>query len=252
MNVKKLNIIFGLLVLFSTSLYAKTVELDSASTNYKNGNYEKAIGFYSDLIESGYESSELYYNLGCSYFKINNLPQAILYFEKAKLQSPGDEDINYNLEFARSFIVDKIEVLPPFFLNQWYITLRSVFSTNGWAYFSIGTFCFFLLLLLFYFFTRKIFVKKLTFWFSLLFLIISIVSFSFSYKQYKMITERTGAIVFNPTVTLKSSPDEIGTDLFILHEGTKVFIEENIGDWYRIKLPDGSVGWLKESDIRKI
>lgn len=248
----KRNIILALLFSFTLGLSAGNSVIDSAAANYKAGNFEKSIELYQSLIDQGYQSSDIYYNIACSYFKVRDLPNAILFFERASLLNPGDEDISYNLEFSRSLIIDKIEVLPPFFLNQWYLSLRSLLSSNGWSYFSLGTFCLFLLLFLLYFFTRKMFIKKTSFWFGIIFFTVSVIGFLFAYKQYCLITDHKGAIIFNPSVTVKSSPDDAGTDLFILHEGTKVFLEENIGEWYRIKLHDGSVGWMKEKDFKKI
>lgn len=226
--------------------------VEAGNQQYINEEFESAIHTYESVLDSGYEAAELYFNLGNAYFKSHKLTPAILNYERAALLSPNDEDIAFNLDLARTYVIDKIDVLPQFFLKQWYTRLVRTLNPTIWAFISVITFVLFLLLFSIYLFTHRYRIKRVAFWFSLLILVISVSTFTFSYQHKKIATSHDAAIVFSPFVTVKSSPDESGTDLFLIHEGTKVFIEDTLGLWTEIKLEDGTKGWLQASDIRKI
>jgi len=240
-----------LFVLFWLPLAAEdhSEVIDSANECYIRGEYERAIELYQSIIDNGYEASELYYNLGNAYYKSNKITYAILNYERAKILDPYDEDIEHNLRVAEKLVIDKIDMIPEFFVNTWIKKITNTFSTDMWAMISIIAFVAFLLLLSIFLYSRIIVLKKISFWISILIFIFSIAAFSFSYKQKEKVTNRDTAIIFTPAVTVKSSPDESGTDLFVIHEGTKVTITEALGEWVEIKLSDGNVGWVAASDL---
>jgi tetratricopeptide (TPR) repeat protein len=249
------NILLPILIIsLNWTLHAQDLNtlVEKGNQQYVKGEFEAAIKTYETVLDSGYEAAELYFNLGNAYFKSHKLTPAILNYERAALLSPNDEDIAYNLELARTYVIDKIDVLPQFFLKAWYTRIVRLLNSDSWAYGSIITFILFLLIFSLYLFIRSYRIKKIAFWFSLLLLFISIATFVFSYHDNKMTTSHDKAIVFSPSVTVKSSPDESGTDLFLIHEGTRVRIEDTLGIWTEIKLEDGNKGWLHSSDIRKI
>ncbi len=174
-------------------------------------------------------------------------------YERARQLAPNDEDIQYNLELARNQITDKIEPVPEFFLLRWAENALNVFSTNTWALVSLISFIAFLVLFSVYLYSAKLGVKKSSFWIGVIALIISIASFSFSYQQKQDIVNSGEAIVFSPKVTVKSSPSESGTELFVIHRGVKVhIIDDEIKGWYEIKLADGNKGWLKRETVEPI
>jgi len=232
-------------------LFAQTVKFnsDSAIIYYSKGKYEEAIKIYEKIISSGYESPEVYYNLANSYYKSNKLSSSILNYERAKILAPNDEDINFNLELARKHVVDKIDVLPSLFIKSWYDRFISSKSTNSWAYISIFIFILFLLLFSGYLFFTTILLRKISFASGVIVLIISVLTFIFSYQQKEAIENHNSAIIFTSTVNVKSSPDDKGTDIFVLHEGTKVIVRDAVDNWKEIKLSDGNIGWIKSSDI---
>ena len=227
-------------------------QVDLGNKYFTEGEFEKAIQVYEKILGSGFEAADLYYNLGNAYFKSNKLNYAILNYERAILLSPNDEDIQHNLELARIFTVDKIDALPQFFLRQWHYAFVQLFSTDFWALLSIITFITFLMLFSLYLYINVFRVKKFSFWLSIVFLFISVSAFVFSYHHKEIVTNHNAAIVFSPVVTVKSSPDETGTDLFVIHEGIKVSIVDSLGNWTEIKLSDGNKGWLFSSTIEKI
>lgn len=249
------KIIF-LIFSISIALFLNAQEADSllvkANNLYTEGKYHDAIDTYENILKLGYESPELYYNLGNTYYKQNVIAQTILNYEKALQLAPNDEDINYNLQLTNRLVVDKIVVLPVFFVTGWVRNLRNLFTSDFWAIISITSFLLTLLFVSFYLYSRNLRFKKLSFWFGFFIVIISIISFIFSYQQKQKILTGDTAIVMSSSVTVKSSPDASGTDLFVIHEGTKVWVEDKISEWNEIKLSDGSKGWLKVDNIEAI
>jgi tetratricopeptide (TPR) repeat protein len=236
------------IVIYSLSVFADNDELQQliadANEKYSTGDYAASIELYSRVIEEGYESPELYYNLGNSYFKNNKIANAILYFEKAKLLAPKDEKIDHNLRFAQQFVVDEIEEVPQFFLLSFFKKFAKIFKTDTWAIISLGFFVMTLVSVLVMFFNRMLNRKRLALLISILFFVSSIFSFGMATKMNDFTTGDNSGIIMS-VVTIKSSPDDASTDLFLLHEGIKIDITDNIDGWYEIRLADGRVGWIK-------
>jgi len=252
----KSKILISAFLLLAVSVFGNTnsekILLDSANNAYIRKDYKKALSFYQDILKTGMESTGIYYNIGNSYFRLNQITNAIYYYEKALTLAPNDKDIKYNLNIAKQYTTDKIKKIPPFFLKRYYQILISLFSVNQWANISLISFIAVLAFILLFLFIRNIPLKKLFFWLGIILLIISISSLIFSFSQKKKLTAHRSAIVFSPTVNIKSSPNEQGTDLMIIHEGIKVTITDSLQDWYNVVLPDGNEGWLKKDDIKKI
>ena len=228
------------------------VKIDSANQQYANGQYEKAILSYQQVLKSGNVAPALYFNLGNAYYKTNDLPNAILYYERAHRLAPNDDEINFNLNLARSQIIDKIDTVPQFFLTRWWHPLRGTMRADSWGYLSLVTFTVFLLLFGIYLFSRLLTLKKITFWLGTIFFIIAVLSFFMGHKQSELLNAKNQAIIMSPAVTVKSSPDMSGTELFMLHEGTKVSVEDSLGEWREIRISNGNKGWIRESDYTVI
>jgi tetratricopeptide (TPR) repeat protein len=219
---------------------------------FSSGSFDKALDKWIDLYNTGYRSAELEYNIGNAYFKLNNIPGALLFFERAHLLKPSDEDINYNLQITRTHTVDRFEEIPELFFVRWFKLISLSLATNSWAIISISAFLICLLFQSLYFYSSKYSLKVLGFWLALLLLIISISSLAFSATSRQMVHNSHKAIIFSPQISGKSSPDNSGTDLFILHEGTKVTTGEKVGEWYEIRISDGNKGWIPAGSIQII
>lgn len=228
------------------------VTFDKGVSLYSDGDYNGAIEEWEKLVYSGYISYDLYYNLGNANFKDGSMPGAILYYEKALLLRPFNEDVKYNLEIARSYITDSFESLPELFLLRWYKMMSLIFHSNTWAIISLVAFVASLAFILLYLFSVRIGIKKISFLTGLLMLIISLSAISLSYQNSVLTRKKQNAIIFAPAVTGKSSPDESGKDLFLIHEGTKVRIEDELGGWYEVRLSDGNVGWIPGESLTKV
>jgi len=165
---------------------------------------------------------------------------------------PNDEEIKHNLAVARQYVVDEIDVLPELLIKKWYRTFITILTIDQWAYISISTFILALVLFLIYLFTNAINFRRVAFWLAIVFLLFASSTYVFSYHRKKNIYDHNYAIILSPSVTIKGSPDNSGTDLFQLHEGTKVKIIDQLGEWREIRLSDGNVGWLRTEDLFKI
>ncbi len=247
--------IFSLLMFLATLTVYATVQRDNivkGNKAYSAGSYSTAVDQYKKVVEAGYESPELYYNIGNSYFKLNDYANAILWYERAKRIDPGNEDIDFNLNVANTKISDKIEPLPELFYKRWLNAVILLFSVDTWATVSIIMFITALLCGVLYLASRVLILRKIGFWFGLGLLFIAGLSMVFAWSGYSFTRNTNEAIVFAPTITVKSSPDEKSTDLFVIHEGTKVRLLDNISGWYEIRIASGSVGWLPATSLEEI
>ena len=225
---------------------------DKGNAFYTTGDYQQAISNYEQILRAGQESAKLYFNLGNAYYKAGNINLAILNFERAKVLEPNDENIDFNIKMANQFVVTSIEPLPlPFFL-RWRTSVINMYSSDSWSYISIVSFIIFLILIGLFIFSRIVMIRRISFLTGIVILILSGFTFSFASKQKKKISDRNGAIVFCPRVTVKSAPAQTGTDLFLIYEGLKVQITDSIDTWKEIRLADGNQGWLQDSCIVKI
>ena len=176
---------------------------------------------------------------------------AILYYEKSLKLNPNDEDTKHNIDIAREFISDKIEPVPELFIKSWWNNLTNTFTINTWAVISLIIFGFLLLSVFLYLTSRTRILKKSMFFTSIIFIILTICTFCISTKKYNYINSNNEGIIITPTITVKSSPSSSSVDLFVLHEGSKVKILDQTGDWEKIKIANGSIGWLPTSTIIK-
>lgn len=223
--------------------------MKQAAEFYKAKKYEQAEKIYLDLVNKGYEGTSLFYNLGNTYFREGKLGYAILYYNKARKLSPGDEDIQHNLNIANARTVDKINTLPKFFLFQWWESILSIFTLTGWTYLTYILFLLLLVSIALYFLIKRQKIQRTSFFTGIIFLFFLILSIVFtSVKLNKELNVRNG-IIISKIVTVKLSPDENSNDAFVIHEGLKVQLEDKVDNWVKIRLHDGKVGWITESNV---
>lgn len=235
-------------------LFAGEAENNFAKANdyYKSGEYAKAIEQYNIILDNGYNSASLHFNLANSYYKIDEIGQAILHYEKAKKLDPTDEDIEFNLNIAKLKTVDKIDQVPEFYLMKVWKEIVGSMDSNAWSYVSIVLFFVFVLSMAIFIFSMSSVIKKAFFALGILFLAMSITLSIASYQRLTIELEENTAIITVPSVYVKSAPSDSSTDLLILHEGTKINILAKDGDWRKFKLTDGTEGWLHSNAISVI
>ncbi len=223
-----------------------------ANRQYQQNEFSLAAKSYQQLTEKGIQTPEIFYNLGNAYFKNGYLGYAILNYEKAKLLDPHDDDIAQNLAIANARVTDKIDMIPDFFIKRWLYHLINLMPSNTWAMIGLGTFAAMLAMFMLYFFSGNIAIKKFGFYSTVALLLISMLAYWCAVKRKKYVTENYAAIVVEPSVSIKSSPDTEGNNVFVLHEGTKVMIIDSIESWKEIRLTDGNKGWLESKAIQPI
>lgn len=249
--MKKLLYILILLVSFSSigqniNLFEQGKEL------YKNGKYQQAVTAWMQILEKGEHSAELYFNLGNAQYKLNHIGPSIYYYEKALQLSPNDADIKNNLAFAENARIDSIEPLPKTVFSKWYTSISSIFTFNGWAILAIGFSIFFVVLFLFYYFAFSERLKRLFFVSSMFAGFLLIASLTMAFFTYGDYTKNQPAVIFASEIEIKTAPT-MGSDVaFVLHEGTKVQILAQDGNWYRITLADGKDGWIPATDLKQL
>lgn len=240
--------------LLSNFLFAQTNSalLDSGNTAYSKNKFNQALKYYEQIVANGYESTELYFNLGNAHYKSGHLAKAILYYEKAKKISPNDEDILYNLKLVNKQLVDKIEPLPELFINDWWNNLLLTFPEKTWSLVAITFIWISFIFLLLYFIANKRSIRQSGFFISSIGFALSLLTLTIAYKSKKINLSHNEAIVVSLNVTVKGSPSDQGTNLFVLHEGAKAKIEQISGDWVEIKIANGNRGWIKTVDLEVI
>ena len=231
---------------------AKAVTKNNADTEYQKGNYQQAIRDYEEILKNG-ESAEIYFNLGNAYYRTDNITKAVLNYERARLLSPGDDDINFNLQFARSKTIDKITPQSEMFFVTWYKSLVNFTSVDNWAKTGILCIVMTLLLVLLYLFGPQLMLRKIGFFGGLAFFVIFLLSNLFAFQQKQALDNRTGAIIISPSVNIKKTPAKNSADQFVLHEGTRVdIIDKGMTDWRCIRVGDGREGWIETKAIEEI
>lgn len=219
--------------------------LAAADSAYIQGDWLTAITIYEQIIESQGTNATLYMNLGNCQLKRDEVAKAILCYERAYLLDPSDPDIRFNLELARTKTVDKVNPQNKLFIVVWFQKLLSLLNVNGWALLTLVLFWLTIILVGLFIFVPKRAYKKLSFSFSVFFLLLSILSFIFATTEMGNIKNRDTAIIMSPSVTVKSTPSSSGTDLFIIHEGRKVqILDSSMKEWVEIRLEDGNTGWI--------
>ena len=243
-----------LIILSSSWVYSKQyhAQFEHANDLYSAGDYDSALTLYNKILEDGLDSKELYFNLGNSYFKKGQVANAILNYERARKLAPDDEDIAFNLELVNLKVVDKIEPLPEFLLTTIWKHIIQWNNSTEWTIYSLlflwSTFILGVTFLL----VRNVKVKRVSFFWSLLFLIAAGFAIYFGYIQNE--NEHSGryAILSDQSAYIKSAPDASSTDLFVLHEGVKFRVIDEVGEWGKIKLADGKQGWIEMDAFEKI
>ncbi len=247
--MKRLLYIF-LFVTSSTFTQSNTEIFNIANELYKNENYIEAIEKYKKIESSGYISSELYYNLGNSYYKLNKVGPSIYYYEKALLLNPTNEDVKNNLVFAKRLALDNIEELPTTVFQKFNKKYLQQLSYNKWAMISV-LFCFLgCMFFLFFYFSIQSSKKRLFFIVSSFSFLLLLVSCIITYNQYLFQLNNKEAIIFAESTEIRNAPTLNSEEVFKLHEGSKVIVLDSIDNWKKIKIADGKQGWIISSEIK--
>ena len=225
---------------------------EEANNLYNEGKYQEAITNYLKILENNEHSAALYYNLGNAHYKLNQIAPSIYYYEKALQLAPGDADVKNNLLFAQNMTIDAIEVMPKTGVSRIIQNGIDTFPHNTWAILSIAFMMLFVTGFLIYYMSRYQNRKRLFFALSSVAFIFAVLSFVFASYQYNTSKNERPAIVFEQEISVRAEPNERSEEVFVLHEGTKVEVQDALGEWKKIRLDDGKIGWLLSESIKEI
>ncbi len=244
--------VISLLAMLLNPVSGSAITKELADSCYRYGNYQQAISDYKSLLRQGV-SSDLYYNLGNAYYRSDSLAQAILCYERAYRLSPSDDDVEFNLQFARSKTIDKVTPKSDNFFVALYRDVVCFANVDTWASWSIASVIVALFLMLCYLFASPLWLRKTGFFGSAALLVVFVFSTLFAWQQKYWLQHACGAIVMSPSINVKTIPEEKSPDAFVIHEGTRVdIIDDGLKGWKQIELGDGREGWIKSSMIEKI
>lgn len=225
---------------------------NKANEAYADANYQEAKRLYMNIIKNEKASSELYYNLGNTYYKLENIPQSIYYYEKALKLNPEDEAIQNNLSFAERMRLDQFQQRPESEIDKGIENVVGLFSVDTWSVIGIGFLGLASLLFAVFLFYRKPFIKRIAFGICLVFIVLSAGSFTLAQSQLSTIEESVFAVIFEKEKALLEEPNPKSNTLFDLHEGTKIKILDEFRTYYKVELPDGTIGWITTENIKVI
>lgn len=256
-SLRKVVTVVTLLLSLGASMNIQAKDLDSLWTAgvqaYTDGKFSDASAAWTSIEESGQKSAKLYYNLGNAWFKQGNYPKAILNYERALRLDPSYSDARYNLEFTSNFVQDKIEPVPEFILKSVARKVCYVMGSNAWAVIFLVLLAAALVMGLLFLLGSSVGKRRAGFYCGIVLLLLSAGALSFSIWQKSDSVKTDTAIVMSPVSSVKSSPSSGSSkDLFVIHEGTKVTILDEVGTWRNISLADGRQGWIPASDIEII
>jgi tetratricopeptide (TPR) repeat protein len=228
------------------------VYMQQANEAYQANNFKEAIDLYTQTIDLRFESAVLYYNLGNAYFKSGDNARAILWFERANRLDPNNEDIIHNIGFIQQKLVDRIEHLPELFIVKLWNKISGFFTGNQWATLSIIACALFAVCLLVILLIRIQWVRSTAIIVAILALLFTIFAIIFAKKESTRHINHPEGVIMNHVVYVKSTPNEKGSDLFVIHSGLKVGITDQLNEWVEIRLPNGEKGWIQATQIEEI
>ena len=248
------NILLTLFILVGFNVYsqAENILFTEANEHYINKDYDTAFSKYEIILEKGLESSELFFNMANTCFKQKKLGLSIYYYEKALQIDPLNTDAEVNLNFAKTLTIDSIEVIPQTILQKLETNIILKISYNYWAYISLILLISSLLLFIFYYINDGSKTKKILFSIFSVFILLFIFSFISNIKSYNYSKNNKVSIVLEQRIEVTNSPIDNSEEIFILHEGTKIIVIDEVSKWKKIKISDGKIGWVLSDSILEL
>ena len=253
-KMKRFSHILFLLVFLIKTIAAQdgNILLQQAADAYTNGDYPAAIQQYEQILANGEHAFEVYYNLANAYFKDNQIAPAILNYERANRLDPADADLQHNLRMAQSRTVDNINMIPVPELVTGYKSFVNSTPADRWGAFSLVAFVLALIGIAAFLYLGQRWMKQMAVGSGVVLLLLSLFFFFLGWQQSNWLNSQKEAVIFQSSITVSSTPNDSGEELFVLHEGTKVRIVERFREWVRVRIGDGNMGWMPGKAVREI
>lgn len=231
---------------------APVQQLNLANEAYQKGNFEEAIAVYEAIISEGYQSTALFHNLGNAYFRTGQMGYAALNFQRGLEMSPGDRGLKENLELIRAGFDDPIMEIPEFFGWAWLNRTQRFLGSNGWAVVGTMVFGFGFFFLSRWQMAQKRRLRKQGFIIGVVLLLVSALPFTLAWSAYQQITQKRTAVVVQGSPQLFQAADHRSEVIRVLEPGVTLHIQDQIGDWVKVKLRNGQIGWVTNTDFEKV
>lgn len=245
-----ISIIIVFLCLDVSVFAQNSAKFQEANELYGQGEFELAIDTYQSILQTGEHSAELYFNLANSHYKLNNVASSIYFYEKALQLNPTDKDVQNNLAFAQKMTIDAIEEVPEVGFDKLYKNWVNAYSFDSWSRFAVAFSVAFVILFIIYYFSQNTTKKRLTFILGFICVFASLSTLFMAFNKFDFDQKNIAAVVFDKSIEIKSEPNAESSNLFKLHEGTKIKVLDSVSKWHRIELPDGLTGWIPSNAIK--
>jgi tetratricopeptide (TPR) repeat protein len=250
--MRKLLIFISVFCCLTVLGQEKDSTFENANAAYNAGQFENAVMLYKEILENGQHSAELYFNLANSYYRLNQVGESIFYFEKAKQLNLNDQDILVNSAFAQNMAIDAVELLPKSQITQLKEKTIGLLSQEGWAYFTVLLMWLLVLFWGFYLWNKVPLVKRTFFILTIVSGLLLMGSLSIAFIKSSNTAETTYGILFNKKIEVWAEPNSRAEVIFLLHEGTKVQMQDQLQEWQKIRIANGSEGWIKNGKVRSL
>lgn len=244
------NILY--ILLLTTQFFFAQSGFETGNDLYKAGKYEQAVDAYGNVLKANQQSAELYFNLGNCYYKLNKVAPAIYNYEKALVLKPNDLEVANNLRFAQKRTIDEVKVVPKVGFAKLLRDFTGIYHYNTWAWMAVGLAFLFLVAFLGYYFSETTVVKRISFFVMFAFIVVMLVVVAAAIFEKSHYDNEKPAIVFAEIAEVRSEPQKGSPVIFVLHEGTKVYVEEKVDSWKKVQLTDGTEGWIENSAIKEV
>lgn len=252
--MKRYIIIFSCLLSFALNISADDTDSikTQADSAYSREQYDKAIMLYEKIAKKT-SDYKVFYNLGCSYYRIDNIAKSILWLERSARLNPSDEDVQFNLSLVRTKTIDRITPKHEMIIVSVFKKLINLMSVKSWSIVCISLFILSFVFISLFFFSNILSLRKMGLFMFILCILLCILGNICAYQQRSFSMNHLNGVVMSPAVTVKSTPTESGSDLFVIHEGTCVEIKDSsMKDWLEIQIADGKLGWVPKKTLELI
>lgn len=250
--MKKILTLIILTAALSAAAQSPRQLMEQGNDAYANSNFAEAARLYNAVLKSGYQSADLYYNLGNTYYRLDEYGLSILNYERALRLKPNFRDARQNLDLVNSKTEDEIAPLPEIFIVHWAHSLVAWLSPAGWRAMLLCLAALLGGLIVFFVLSSQYRSRKMALIGILVASVLLLLTLACAIASSVQYNRHDQAIVTSPMAVVKSSPEDKSIDKLILHEGTKVQIEETLGEWHKIQIADGNTGWMQQTDITTI